>query len=186
MNLALFRHNNTPESKVVRNWHSHLLKQPQRGIRAGLRRAHAIDEAAMQAGFHGLMRRLEPTPNVRTQPPERRTEVLSSLAATAAAVAMIGGNRGEQSLGTQFGTSKGGSAPRVSEARFRRLLEADDLETRFSVLRRLLPLLGGLNERQANLSDVAAVLCDWTPDRKRRLAYDYYQAAAQKTKEKTK
>lgn len=174
-----FRNRDDRESQALREWHADLVQQYRRGDRARLRRARTIEDAALEPAFHRLLRRLGLSPAGDGE--ERRAEPadLSALAAVAAVAAMAGRDA-ELALGTHLGRPKpGSSAAPVSEARFRRLLAAGELEHRFDVLRRILPLLGGGSDAAADLVELAGVLCDWTAWRRRQLAYDYYAVAPQ-------
>lgn len=171
---TLFRHKDAPEAVALRAWHQELLTQPHRGDRARLRRAGTIEEAAMLPAFHGLLRRLGLAP---TAPPRS----LAALAAVAALSAAVDPDDRGTPLGQTLGRPREGSASaRVSEGRFRRLLESDGLEQRFADLRRIVALIGG----KADLAELAGAAYDWTPARRRRLAYDYYATAPERTKEK--
>lgn len=150
-----------------------LLTQPRRGDRARLRRAKSIEEAAIEPALHDLLRRLRGDLMVVRE--SGAADVLSQLAALAAVAAMIDVDD-EGPLGRRMGRPpEGMSSSPVSASRFRRLLAADELDDRFHVLRRTLPLLGG----RADLTEIARVLRDWTPAVRRRLAYDYYEVAPQ-------
>jgi CRISPR type I-E-associated protein CasB/Cse2 len=170
-----FKGHDAPEATILRSWHQNLLTQPRRGDRAQLKRAGTIEEVAMAPAYHDLLRRLgiaRPTDDVADQ------RTMSQLAAVAALAARVQEQPGAGTPLSPLGATlaqhrEGGSAPRVSPARFRRLLESEELADRFAVLRRLLPLV----ERQVDLVELAAAICDWTPRRRRQLAYDYYANA---------
>lgn len=175
-----FRDRDAPEAEALRSWHAELLTQRRRGDRARLKRAATIEEAALAPGFHDLLRRLGVAPEAdgRTDPPSLKA--LAALAALAAAVEPSG-TAAPRRLGSALAQGReGSSAPRVSAARFRRLLESDEIDDRFAVLRRLLPLV----ERRIDLVELAGAICDWSPRRRRQLAYDYY-ANAPLTSEET-
>lgn len=168
-----FRDRDAPEAAALRSWHADLLTQRRRGDRARLRRAGTIEEAAMAPGFHDLLRRLgiAPAADARTDP--RSLNALAALAALGAVAEASEGAAPHRLGSTLAQVKKGASSPRVSPARFRRLLESEELADRFAVLRRLLPLV----EHQVDLVELAGAICDWTPARRRRLAYDYYANA---------
>jgi CRISPR system Cascade subunit CasB len=131
----------------------------------------------MEPAFHELLRTLGVTPGEGDGGEPRQLQALAVAAALAAAVKTD--DKGTP-LGRTLGrTRDGGTAPRVSAARFRRLLESEELEQRFADLRRILALVGG----NADLAEVAGAACDWTPARRRRLAYDYYATAPRQEKE---
>jgi CRISPR type I-E-associated protein CasB/Cse2 len=176
-----FRNHDAPEAAILRSWHRGLLTQPRRGDRAQLKRAGTIEEAATAPAFHDLLRRLgvAPAADLRTDP--RSLTALAALAALAAGVKDSDAAVPSARLGSTLAQGrKGSAAPRVSAARFRRLLESEEIDERFAVLRRLLPLV----ERQVDLVELAAAICDWSPRRRRQLAYDYY-ANAPLTSEET-
>jgi CRISPR system Cascade subunit CasB len=175
-----FRDQDAPEAKALRSWHEDLLEQRRRGDRARLRRAGTIEEAAMAPAFHELLRRLGVVPTADLRDDSRLLTGLAALAALAAGV------QGGDAAGptTRLGSTlaqarKGSTSARVSAARFRRLLESEEIGERFAVLRRLLPLV----DRRVDLVELAGVLCDWQPARRRRLAYDYYANAPVTSKE---
>ena len=172
--MRLYWNPASPEVKALRAWHWKLCQQRMRGERARLRRAATIERAAMAPAFHDLLRSIEREiaesgSGVRID--ERR---LGDLAVVAALAAAAEEDDPSTSLGRALGQSKQGSAaPRVSPARFRRLVETVELGDRFHQLRRLLPLV----EKRVNLAQLAAAVSDWTPRRRRQLAYDYYHTA---------
>jgi CRISPR system Cascade subunit CasB len=173
---TLFRKPDAPEAEKLRAWHGRLLKQPRRGDRARLRRAGTIAEAAMQPAFHELLRDLGVAPGDGGADPRQ----LEQLAAAAALAAAVEPDDPGTRLGKTLGRPReGGTAPRVSAVRFRRLLESDGLAERFADLRRTLALVGGT----ADLAEIAGAACDWTAARRRRLAYDYYATAPSQEKE---
>lgn len=160
----LFRSPESPETALLREWHHDLIGPEKRGQRAGLRRTK-VEEAILEPEFYRLVQRLGISPE------ELAPEQMEGLAALAVLAAELDKDTPNRSLGHSLGsTPPGSSRPPVSEARFRRLLTTMELKPRFNVLRRLIPLLG----RSADLQQVAAVLLDWTSNRQRQLAYDYY------------
>ena len=175
-----FRDRDAPEAAALRSWHADLLTQRRRGDRARLKRAGTIEEAAMAPAFHDLLRRLGAAPAADLRTDSSSLNALAALAALGAAVETSGAGLPRRLGSTLAQGRDGSSTPRVSPARFRRLLESEELEERFAVLRRLLPLI----ERQVDLVELAGAICDWTPARRRRLAYDYY-ANAPLTSEET-
>lgn len=181
---ALFRYKEAPEVETLRAWHADLLQQPRRGERAQLRRAATIEQAAMAPPLHRLLRKLGEKPEAAEASPAltRRLGALTALAALASRVEADE----HGSLGHRMAAPRqpGGASARVSEARLRRLLETDeaDVEQRFTVLRRLVSQL----DERLDLAELAGVLCDWTPARRRQLAFDYYDSAPEATQETPK
>jgi len=66
----------------------------------------------------------------------------------------------------------GEGRPRLSEARFRRLLHSGRGEERVSAFARLIALLGGT----VNVAELANDFWHWNDRTKRRWAFDYYAA----------
>lgn len=155
------------DSGGLRAWHRQLVGKESRGKRARLRRSGSIEDAALAPGFHELLA-YTGIPSEQLGP-----EQLSGLAAFAVLAAGVDSDAPGQSLGMSLGSGAGGQAV-VSEPRFRRLLTSDQLKERFEVLRRLVQLLG----RRLDLSELALAVLNWTPSRRRQLAYDYYSAIA--------
>lgn len=169
-----FRDHDAPEAAILRSWHQDLLTQPRRGDRARLKRAGTIEEAAMTPAFHDLLRRLGVAPAADLRTDSRSLTALAALAALAAGVEGGDAIAPRARLGSTLAQArKAPTSPRVSAARFRRLLESEEIGERFAVLRRLLPLV----DRQVDLVELAGAVCDWGPVRRRRLAYDYYANA---------
>lgn len=169
-----FRDHDAPEAAILRSWHQDLLTQPRRGDRARLKRAGTIEEAAMAPAFHDLLRRLGIAPAAGLRANSHSLTQIAALAALAAAVEGSDEAAPRARLGSTLAQArKGSTSPRVSAARFRRLLESEEIGERFAALRRLLPLV----DRRVDLVELAGAICDWRPARRRRLAYDYYANA---------
>ncbi len=60
----------------------------------------------------------------------------------------------------------------VKPLRFRRLMEADTEDERLIAFRRLAAIAGN----KLNVPDISEALLAWTPERKRRWVYDYWNA----------
>jgi CRISPR system Cascade subunit CasB len=70
---------------------------------------------------------------------------------------------------------KESDAPQISELRFRRMLQAADLESFYAMLRRTLPLLSGSVDVPVLANDIWLWGDRFRGDRQRRQwAYDYY------------
>ena len=65
---------------------------------------------------------------------------------------------------------KGSDRTAVSELRFKRLIEAPDIDALFTSLRRTLPLIN----HQVDLGSMADDLFEWSERVKKRWVYDYY------------
>lgn len=167
-----------PETAELYTWHAWLRAQPQRGERARLRRAASLTDAALTPAFQDLARRLRQAGRLPEAPPPWLLRNLAALALSAAALERHDDAALAQSMGRP--AEPGRSAP-VSAARFRRLLEAENLEERAQIVRRLLRLAGGDGETRANLLDLARLFFGWTPRLRRQMAYDYYRNAPKET-----
>jgi CRISPR system Cascade subunit CasB len=75
----------------------------------------------------------------------------------------------------QLGVQSGGSdaRPVLSALRFRRLIAAETPQDRLTALRRAVLLANATT----NVRDVAAACLDWSDERRRRWAFEYYDAA---------
>lgn len=160
--------NRSSTARVLLGWHG-ALAEHDRGGRAALRRAADPAAAVTLPAALRLLRALEEHDEVGIG----RSEHLA-VAAVAALGARIDNHDGRGSLALQMARSREGlDRPRVSAGRFRRLLESDELDDRFSQLSRIVRLLDGT----ANLLDLADAACSWGPRLCRRWAYDYYAIA---------
>jgi CRISPR system Cascade subunit CasB len=161
-----------PSYVILQDWWQAL--ENDRGGRAALRRAATLTEVMLCPAFHRLLNDLR---QAGYAVPESRYPKLAAIAGLAARVRA----ETDDGLAKRMGTPKsGGDKAAVSELRMRRLLACDDLEELYTLLRRALSLL----DDRANLTDLAAVVWHWTPmdekranDPRRRMAYDYYEAA---------
>ncbi|HSS52940.1 MAG TPA: type I-E CRISPR-associated protein Cse2/CasB [Thermoanaerobaculia bacterium] len=165
-----FSHANHASGKVLLEWHKEL--QQDKGSRARLRRAASPDDVIFEPSFHQLLAKLRPAFNV-DDPRVRR-----NLAAFAGLAARVREHIENFPLARQMGTSgarKSSDSLAVSEQRFRRLLTTSTLEARFTLLARVIHLLG----YRVDLLSLADALCYWEtdPDLRQQWAYDYYQSA---------
>ena len=157
---------------VLREWWQRL--ETNRGERATLRRAGNLTEVMLSPSFHRLLNDMR---NAGYGVPESRYAKLAAITGLAASLKVADG----PSLGHQCGTArKGTSRPDVAELRMRRVLACDDLEELYTLLRRVIALLGD----QASLPDLAATIWNWKRldekhpfDPRRKLALEYYAAA---------
>jgi len=136
------------------------------GGRAALRRAPDITGVVLQPAFQRLHCRLlaagwsdQPWHNDR-------------LAAVAGLLAHVR-TQAEPSLPKALSA---GDKPAVSELRFRRLLDAPDVDTLFAGLRRALPLL----QHSANVCELANDVVNWGDPVRKRWAYAYQWPAKAK------
>lgn len=166
----------SPTGRCVHEFHKSL--NDDRAARAVLRRANSLTEVVFVPAYHrflhdfadayaaqcgeagqvwGDMRRLRLAAiagllsHVRTE--ERLTKAF------------------RQTVAAQMARSKRETdAPVVSDLRFRRLLQADDVESLYPMLRRVLALMDGRIDPYLLADD----LWHWGDRRRRQWAYDYY------------
>lgn len=144
--------------KVLFEWWQGLEKD--RASRAVLRRASSLTEIALSPAYQRLCRRLG-APNWKGWERDRFALVVGVLAHITAhdvrppALAMS-----QRALGED--------RPPVSELRFLRLLESPDSDALFSGVRRVLPLMGGVD-----VIVLANDLMHWGDEVKKKWAYGY-------------
>jgi len=136
------------------------------GGRAALRRAPDITGVVLLPAFQRLYRRL-----LAAGWPDQ-TWHNDRLAAAAGLLAHVR-TQSEASLPKAMSA---GDKPLVSELRFRRLLDAPDVDTLFSGLRRALPLM----QHSANVCGLAHDVVNWGDPVRKRWAYDYQWPAKAK------
>ena len=127
---------------------------------ARLRRAASPLEALMVDAAHDLALRLRRG--------ERDWLAIGTLAATLAHVK----THDRRPVAAIFGEPLSVDSRRVSELRFRRLLQAEDGTERMAALRRAFALTGG----RANVADLADSLLYWTERTRTRWLFQYYGA----------
>ncbi|WP_157269547.1 type I-E CRISPR-associated protein Cse2/CasB [Azohydromonas aeria] len=134
----------------------------RRGDRAELRRAANLTDIAMQQAFQRLYARVDPQRQWKPWERDRFAAVAGLLSHLKAET--------DQSL-PQAMSQRDEESDRnpVSPLRFRRLLEARDMDTLFTGLRRLLPLI----EHKASPMALANDVFWWGDDVKKRWAYAY-------------
>lgn len=153
--------------EALRRWHSGL-EENERATRARLARAESPDAVSWVPGFYALLAPLSPYFEVADEGVRRTLAAVAGLAARVRA--------------DDPGVSVAGSmaqpleSPRVSEARFRRLVALDDFDERYRQLARLIALL----DRRVNLCGLADAVTHWPHDRRlrQRWAYDYFKESA--------
>ncbi len=166
-------------------WRRHC--DPEEGdaaTRALLRRARGVTDALLVPATLDLVRRLGYTP-LGGSADEGRVAAAANLARVLAQVKEHDpGRRPMQAAGWQrfpgpaAGGGQGAEQPRLSEQRFRRLLQTAPGEELVLAFTRLIALLGGT----VNIPALAEDFLDWDhPERgdrvRRRWAFDYYAAA---------
>jgi CRISPR type I-E-associated protein CasB/Cse2 len=156
--------------EAVQSWWRKLQPNPASGYRgdraaiAQLRHAENIVAASLQPATIELCRAL------RAQPGD-----MSFVGLIAAILADLRSDESALPVARALGSPEG--APLCSSLRFRRILEATDLDVQLTALRRALALL----KHKGHLKDLINSLLDWNdPDqrdmRRQRWLYDYYQA----------
>ena len=141
-----------------------------RAARAILRRAHDITAVTLSQPYQYLFRRMREAGWNDGFPHNN-----DALAAVAGLLVHVEADAGDTRLAECMSRCPQGSAmPYVSEARFKRFLETPDLESLFTSLRRMLPLMGAGTPVLALANDVLW----WTqPEQrdqvKKRWAYSY-------------
>lgn len=163
-----------PAASALMAWLGSIASDHRRGDRARLRRARSPEEALLQPALHELATALESAGVERL----RVGDTLEELALLAMLGAELGASHRPGHLGQTLGRPTKGTSPPVSAARFRRLLTSETPRARYEVLRRLIRLTDG-----ASFLELALAIADWTPTRRRQLAFDYYDATS--TKETT-
>lgn len=156
------------------SWWTYL--EDNRADRAILKRAPSLTAVALSAPYQKLYREL-----LAVGWPEREAaETSQRNNRLAAVVGLLANVRGEQDGTKQRNgelkpakamsrKDKDSDRPVVSELRFRRLLESPDLESLFSGLRRVLPMVGS----HINVADLAEDILHWGDSVKKRWAYQY-------------
>lgn len=148
--------------KVLRKWWQGL--EDDKGGRALLRRARQTLDVAACPAFHRLRWAIGELGHIDTVR-------LSMIAMAAARVERI---LPSQTLAKTMAQAKeGGSNPRVSGLRFRRLIQIDDRRELWGPLRRILALV----DNTADIATLAQDLYFWGPKVKIRWAEDYYDIA---------
>lgn len=146
--------------KTVYEWWQSL--DNHRDERAGLRRAATLTDIPLLPAYHRLYARVDG---------DRRWSA-HQRDGFAAAVALLSHLRAESDQSLPLAMSdrpQGVDRNPVSELRFRRLLEASDLDTLFAGLRRALPLIGHKTAPLQLVNDVFY----WGDEVKKRWAYAY-------------
>ncbi|WP_089941174.1 type I-E CRISPR-associated protein Cse2/CasB [Candidatus Entotheonella palauensis] len=154
-------HPNTEYGKELYSWWTEL-QEDNKGGRAELRRCREPVEALRVSAYHDLHR------NLRQHGYTDKVKLLA-IAALTAHVKQV---RGDKRLAQQMAASKveGGTTPQLSELRFRRLLQHENLDELFPALRRVVNLLNG----HVNLYSLASSVYCWGDRERRQWAYDYY------------
>jgi CRISPR system Cascade subunit CasB len=180
---------NSPLTGAVRIWR-HELAERNRGGRARLRRCATPLEAVFEPAFHDLLRRIEEA--LALQEKQVSKDDRHALAALAALVARFPGDAkaGDEAptpaaagkkrpgVAARLGAPVEGTKdqPRLHPLRFRRLLDAKNVDELFPQLRRALAVI----KEDVDLAGLGDALLHWNDDTRRCWAYDYYAAFSPK------
>ena len=160
-----------PAAGILRTWHRWLLSD--RGARAALRRARALDDVWMEEAYSRLRLPLREHHGASVRD--------EALARAALAVAEVKEDIGRTFAACAAAASQGGRAP-VTAARMRLTLGADDSDEFLRLLRGLLAMIDG----SCDVCDLAALVIAWhSPEARskarRRVMLDYYAHAPRTT-----
>lgn len=162
-----------PYAEALLSWHRDITQRsPPRGRLLGqgaeLRRASSLGEVALLAGFHSLRTRLREAGFAL----EPRAE--PKLALVAALLAKVREHRpGAPSLATRLGSPVPKTERSVlSPLRFRQLLEREEAAELLRPLSTVIALL----DAQLDVLELAEAAFGWGLERRKRWAYDYYDA----------
>lgn len=157
-----------PANSLLRKWWEGL--EDNKGERAELSRCATPTEVLLCPAFYNIAGPLEDA----GIPATRRES-------TAAIVGLLASVRNDNAqLTIPEAMAQGDSKPQVSPARFRRLLEAQNVDDLYPLLRRVL----GLLDKTANVSDLAASVYDWENEdneSRKRWASKYFINAPKKS-----
>lgn len=169
--------NDEEARSVLYRWYKSL-QEHDRGGRAQLRRISKPEDAVFVPAFHRLLAGLEEAGFDVSKPWTR--ERLAAVAALAARVEEPGDpEQRKLSVAARFGTpGKKRTEPPVSRLRFSRLVAQETLANLYTPLARALPLV----DNRVHLASLADSILYWNDDMRRRWAYDYFQAAPQRTR----
>jgi len=160
------------QDKIFTWWNNNIRKprsgdgfhQQNKAERAELRRCVSVDEVLWTRGFFRFFKQLE-------QPKHFPVERLGAVCGILSHVDDVSK---DNKLGRIMGVSEDGKKPRLSEARFRRLLEIETLEKLYIPLTRTIKFF----DRKAPITDLAKIIYYWEQSdnkTKRTLAFDYYE-----------
>ena len=159
---------NTEAGKILIKWWEEL--ELSTGDRAKLRSSSELMEIFFVPAYHRLLNSLS-----KSYPQEKGLEKrIAIIAALAATVKNAGSGGTSSSLPEQMAKapSKTDKSP-VSQLRFRKLLECQDREELFPLLRRVIKMLG----QTVDIYRLADDVYWWGDRRKRDWAHEYYSVA---------
>jgi CRISPR system Cascade subunit CasB len=140
---------------------------PQRAARARLKRAATLTQVALEPAYQNVYQQLRQASGEAYWTEQQR----DGLAAAVALAAHLKPTEspGALSVARAASADKNGDPNPVSPLRFRRLLDAPDIDSLFISLRRLLPLMGG----SLDPAQLAQDLFGWGDVVRKRWAYAY-------------
>lgn len=155
------------EDLAILDWWREITREENRGGRAQLKRAKTLQEVLLVPAYHNLRHRLLGT----------RLVLADRVALVAALLARVDGPDEARVAARMAHTpGMGATRSRVSELRFRRLLQVREPEEVFRTMRRVIALLDGV----ANVLDLARSLYWWPGDSgdrtRQQWALAYYDA----------
>lgn len=153
--------NDSHEMQALTAWWQAL--NDNRGDRAELRRCSTLVEVAFIPAYHRLRLAVSKFGAVN----------VDALALVAGLAARIKNDIGGSTLAEQMATPKTGNSARVSGLRFRRLLKVKDINELFTVMGRVVALLGGAVNLQS-LSKSVYFWNDKNDKTRQQWAYEYY------------
>lgn len=161
---------NSPAGQVLAAWWRGL--ESDRGARAELRRARSPEDAALIPATIDLITRLRATPVAKRSGWLLRIPTIAGLAAHLDhnAVDKVLAPPNRDAL-PRYMASANGDRPRVSELRFRRLLQY----SRDELYRPMIRVLAQL-DHQAGLFDLADAIFWWGPQIQKSWAFAYFPA----------
>ena len=162
------------QGHVLYDWWHDVTQQRDKGsdraARAILRRAHDITEITLSQPYQHLFQRMRLAD--WNDGFERSNDALAAVAGLLVHVEADAGDAGLAACMSRC--PQGATRPYVSEARFKRLLEAPDIDALFASLRRTLPLMGAGVPVMALAGDVLSwAWPEQRDDVKKRWAYSY-------------
>jgi len=170
-----------PQGDTARKWWVSIC-DPQQGDAAGrarLKRCRSATEALTIPAALGLARRLgairEPLDRRRLEGVLGLARVLAHVTSDSAVTAMRAAGWGSFPGERREADADTGARPRLSEVRFRRLLQTEGGEEQVVMFTRLVRLIGG----EVNIAALARDYLTWDWDTTRhRWAFEYYAAGA--------
>ena len=161
MSIQFRTHDGEPAAlgRLLLAWWAKL--DDDRGGRAVLRRAASPTQVALTAPYQRVFQRLRAGADIPQHSYERIAAIIGLLAHVK--------ENDSRPIPQAMSECEPGGRPPVSELRFLRLLDSPDIETLFTGLRRVLPLMKDRVDVLALANDVFF----WGDGVKKRWAYDY-------------